>query len=114
MKYVFNILKENDQFEFLLSKGSKKDSNLKNALLTYLRKFCPDNRELYKLVALHFALFSEVAMLWEREAQSVIKNLIEISKLEMENNKLDPKTEPFVLLSNSDGTRICLNRASVY
>lgn len=113
MKYVFHVLKENDQFEYLLSKGSKKDNNLKNALITYLRKYCPDNRELYKLVALHFALFSEVALLWEREAQSVIKNLIEISKLEMENNKLDPKEEMFVLLSNSDGTKICLNRVSV-
>lgn len=110
MRYVFHVLKENDQFEYLLSKGSKKDNNLKNALLTYLRKFCPDNRELYKLVALHFALFSEVALLWEREAQSVIKNLIEISKLEMENNKMDPKSEPFVLLTHSDGTKICLNR----
>lgn len=112
MNYVFQILKENDQFEFLLRKGSRKDNGLKTALLEYLKKFCPDNRELYKIVALHFTLFSEVAVLWEREAQSVIKNLIAISRLEMQNNKLNPETEPFVLFSNADGTKICLKKVS--
>nr|CAI5834396.1 unnamed protein product [Callosobruchus analis] len=111
MNYVFQILRENDQFEFLLRKGSRKDNALKTALLEYLKKYCPDNRDLYKIVALHFTLFSEVALLWEREAQSVIKNLIAISKLEMQNNKLNPDIEPYILLTNTDGTKICLNKA---
>ncbi|KAJ8927655.1 hypothetical protein NQ314_019857 [Rhamnusium bicolor] len=110
MNYVFQILREHDQFEFLLRKGSRKDNGLKVALLDYLKKYCPDNRELYKIVALHFTLFSEVALLWEREAQSVIRNLIAISKLEMQNNRLNPDTQPFVLFTNTDGTRICLNK----
>lgn len=111
MSYVFQILRENDQFEFLLRKGSRTDNALKVALLEYLKKYCPDNRELYKIVALHFTLFSEVAQLWEREAQSVIKNLIEISKMEMQNNKINPDNEPFVLLSNSESTKLCLHKA---
>lgn len=110
MEYVFQILRENEQFEFLLNRGSKKDNSLKLALLEYLKKCCPDNRELYRIVALHFTLFSEVAHLWELEAEGVIKNLITISKLEMENNSLNPVTEPFVLFSETDGTKICLHK----
>nr|XP_023027706.1 spatacsin [Leptinotarsa decemlineata] len=111
MNYVFQILRENDQFEFLLRKGSRKDNGLKAALLEYLKKYCPDNKELYKIVGLHFTLFSEVALLWEREAQSVIRNLIDISRFEMQNNRINPDAEPFILFSNTDGTRICLNKA---
>ncbi|KAJ8924490.1 hypothetical protein NQ315_007287 [Exocentrus adspersus] len=111
MSYVFHILKENDHFEFLLRKGSRKDNALKAALLDYLKKYCPDNKDLYKIVALHFALFSEVALLWEREALAVIKNLIAISKLEMQNNRLNADTQPYVLFTNTDGTRLCLNKA---
>ncbi|XP_018577700.1 spatacsin [Anoplophora glabripennis] len=111
MSYVFDILRENDQFEFLLRKGSRKDNALKVALLDYLKKYCPDNRDLYKIVALHFALFSEVALLWEREAQGIIRNLIAISKLEMQNNRLNPDTQPYVLFTNTDGTKLCLNKA---
>ncbi|XP_044265423.1 spatacsin-like isoform X2 [Tribolium madens] len=111
MNYVFQILKENDQFEFLLRKNLRKDNTLKVALLEYLKKFCPDNRDLYKIVALHFTLFSEVAILWEREAQNNVKNLISISKLEMQNNKLNIDEEPFLLFENTQGTKICLNKA---
>ncbi|EFA05905.1 spatacsin [Tribolium castaneum] len=111
MNYVFQILKENDQFEFLLRKNLRKDNTLKVALLEYLKKFCPDNRDLYKIVALHFTLFSEVAILWEREAQNNVKNLISISKLEMQNNKLNVEEEPFLLFQNNEGTKICLNKA---
>lgn len=113
MEYVFQILKENEQFEFLLNRGSKKDNSLKLALLDYLKKHCPDNRELYRIVALHFTLFSEVAHLWELEADGVIRNLITISKLEMENNGLDPDTELFVMFSGTDGTKICLHKVNI-
>lgn len=113
MSYVFQILRENDQFEFLLSKGSKKDNGLKLALLDYLKKYCPDNKELYRIVALHFILFSEVAQLWEKEAQNIVRNLIAISKLEMQNKEIDVDTQPFVLFTNTDGTNVCLKKVSV-
>lgn len=114
MEYVFQILRENEQFEFLLNRGSKKDNSLKLALLDYLKKYCPENRELFRMVALHFTLFSEVAHLWELEADSVIRNLITISKLEMENNGVDPASEPFVWFSGTDGTKICLNKVRIF
>lgn len=110
MEYAFQNLRENDQFEFLLSKGSKRDNSLKLALLAYLKKYCPDNRELYRIVALHFTLFSEVAHLWELEADGVIGNLISISKLEMENNSINPALEPFIILTGTDGTKVCLHK----
>ncbi|KAF2884766.1 hypothetical protein ILUMI_21411 [Ignelater luminosus] len=113
MNYVFHLLRENDQFEFLLRKGSRKDNGLKVALLKYLKKYCPEERELYRMVALHFTLFSEIAQLWEEEARSIVRNLIAISKLEMQNNGLNVDTEPYVLLTNTDGTKICLNKSMV-
>lgn len=114
MEYVFKILKENDQFEFLLRKGSQRDNGLKSALLEYLKKFCPDNKELYRMVALHFTLFSEVANLWELEADGIVKNLIIISKLEMENNSMNPAQESFVLFTATDGTKICLHKVGTW
>lgn len=114
MNYVFQILMENDQFEFLLRKGFRKDSCLKVALLEFLKRFCPDNHDLYKIVALHFTLFSEVAVLWEKEAENVIKNLISIAKLEMQNNKTNPDEQPFVLFQNTDGTLISLKKVRFF
>lgn len=110
MNYVFQILKENEQFEYLLKEGVSKDSGLKVALLEYLRKYCPDNKELYRMVALHFALFSEVAVLWEKEADNYIKTLIEVAKLEMQNNKFNPEIEPFILFQSDESTRLTLNK----
>ncbi|XP_045475609.1 spatacsin [Harmonia axyridis] len=111
MNYIFQILKDNDQFEYLLMKGSNRENSLKIALLAYLKKNCPMEKDLYKMVALHFAMFSEVALLWENDAIGVIKNLIGISKLEMQNNKINPDTEPYVLFTNTEGTRLCLSKA---
>lgn len=114
MNYVLQILKENDQFEFLLGRGFSRDNTLKIALLEYLKKYCPENKELYKMVALHFALFSEVALLWERESQHLIKTLIEVSKVEMQNNKLNPESELFILIKCDDSSKLILNRVHIY
>ncbi|XP_017775225.1 PREDICTED: spatacsin [Nicrophorus vespilloides] len=112
MNYVFHILRENGQFENLLRKGkSKRDNGLKVALLEYLKRFCPDNRDLYNMVALHFSLYSEVAQLWEVESESILRNLIAISKLEMQNRKTDPDSCLLVELTNTEGTKICLTKA---
>lgn len=110
MNYVFQILKDNDQFEYLLMKGSNRDNALKIALLAYLKQNCPTEKDLFKMVALHFAMFSEVALLWENDASNVIKKLINISKLEMQNNKINPDTEPYVSLTNTEGTKFCLSK----
>lgn len=49
---------------------------LKMALLEFLKRQCPDDKELFTLVALHFRLYYEIALMWENEAKEVISNLI--------------------------------------
>lgn len=46
------------------------------ALLEFLKRQCPDDKELFTLVALHFRLYYEIALMWENEAKEVISNLI--------------------------------------
>lgn len=51
------------------------------ALLEFLKRQCPNDKELFTLVALHFRLYYEIALMWENEAKQVITNLIsEVSK----------------------------------
>lgn len=59
MGYVFALLKENDQFEYLLRKGMDRLPLLRLALLDFLRPNCLENRELFRLVALHFHMHAE-------------------------------------------------------
>lgn len=46
------------------------------ALLEFLKRQCPENKELFTLVALHFRLYNEIALMWENEAKEVITELI--------------------------------------
>lgn len=110
MNYVFHLLQVNEQFEFLLRKGSNKDTALKIALLDYLRNNCPENDEMYRMVALHFVLYSEVAVLWEREAASIINNLVAIAKLEMQANNVNSDVATYVNLTATDETKLLLQK----
>lgn len=113
LNYVFSILKENDQFEFLLSKASKRDERLKISCIEYLKKFCPEDRKLYELVAVHFNLYSETATIWEREAQGCIKNLLAIALAEMQNAKSNQgQSFELLLLTKSHGTHLLLQNVS--
>ncbi|XP_011684393.1 PREDICTED: spatacsin [Wasmannia auropunctata] len=76
MNYIFQILKENDQFESLLGQGLDKVPGLKMALLEFLKRQCPEDKELFTLVALHFRLYYEIALMWEDEAKEVIAKII--------------------------------------
>ncbi|XP_018364335.1 PREDICTED: spatacsin isoform X1 [Trachymyrmex cornetzi] len=76
MNYVFQILKENDQFESLLGQGLDKVPGLKMALLEFLKRQCPEDKELFTLVALHFRLYYEIALMWENESKEIITKLI--------------------------------------
>lgn len=81
MNYIFQILKENDQFEFLLGKGLHKVPGLKMALLEFLKRNCIENKELFTLVSLHFLLYYEIALMWEDEAKAIINELMsEVTK----------------------------------
>lgn len=51
-------------------------TGLKMALLEFLKRHCPENRDLFTLVALHFQLYHEIALMWENEAKDATKALI--------------------------------------
>ncbi|XP_015111289.1 spatacsin isoform X2 [Diachasma alloeum] len=82
MNYILQILKENDQFEFLLGIGTDKVSGLKMALLEFCKKQYPEDKELFTLVAHHFRLYNEIAVMWESEAKGIIRELIRDTRRE--------------------------------
>jgi spatacsin len=79
MSYVFELLKEHDQFEYLLRKGMDRLPLLRQALLDFLRPNCLENRELFRLVALHFHMHAEVAGMWQDEANGLLKPVIDLA-----------------------------------
>ncbi|CAL7936629.1 unnamed protein product [Xylocopa violacea] len=109
MNYIFQILKENDQFEFLLGKGMDKVTGLKTALLEFLKRHCPENKDLFTLVALHFRLYHEIALMWEEEAKGVIKALV----LDATKNltKLQNTTQHEIEFTKTDDIQKQLNLA---
>lgn len=76
MNYVFTLLKEADQFEYFLRKGMDRLPLLRQALLDFLRPSSSKNRELFRLVALHFHMHAEVASLWKEEANLLVEPVI--------------------------------------
>lgn len=110
MNYIFQILKENDQFEYLLTKKYRNDNNLKVALLKYLKTNCPKNQKLFQMVALRFTLYSEVGEMFENEAKEIVETLIETSRLEMQNQGYS-RLQQFVLLMKNESTNVCLKKA---
>jgi spatacsin len=76
--------------------------NLKLAVLDFLKQQCPEDRELFRLVCLHFSLFSEVADLWESEGRSRVRTLLAV----MAQQGAAP-----VLLTNTEDMKQCLHMA---
>lgn len=111
MGYVFKILQTNAQFELLLTRKLKTDSALKFALLDYISKNCIDNVELHEMVALYFNLYSEVATLWEKQAQKIMENLAAVARVEMQQNNIDPDTSEFLYLMGTDENKILAQKA---
>jgi spatacsin len=71
-------------------------------VLDFLKQNCPEDRELFHLVALHFSMFSEVADLWENEGHSKVHTLLAV----MAQHGTAP-----ILLTNTDDTKQCLHTA---
>ncbi|XP_008543727.1 spatacsin [Microplitis demolitor] len=112
MNYVFNILKENDQFEFLLGKGLDKVTGLKMATMEFCKKQCPDNKELFNLVANHFQLYTEVAIVWENKAKMVIRELLQ--DIRKENIRMMINLQTVIKLTRNDKTEKKLQSAITY
>jgi len=72
------------------------------AVLDFLKQHCPEDWDLFRLVALHFSMFSEVADLWESEGRSKVHTLLAVMAQD--------GTAP-ILLTNTDDTKHCLQSA---
>ncbi|XP_067933380.1 spatacsin-like [Watersipora subatra] len=79
MSYIFDTLKQNHQFELLFRKGRSKDNKLKLAVLDYLRRFCPGDNEIYRVVSSHFAMYREIADLLEEAGLRKLAGVTSIS-----------------------------------
>lgn len=80
MTYVFDLFRDRNQFEVLLSKGVEKTAELRIALFNYVKK----NPEYYALVTLNFSMFREIA---ESLEASAIKRLNKINSNKQRNKK---------------------------
>lgn len=77
MYYCFETLIANDQFESLLGQFDEDRVNgLKQAIISYLHEHCPDNKDHYRLAALHFMMYKELAEMWESEANATVARII--------------------------------------
>lgn len=77
MYYCFETLIKNNQFESLLGKFDEdRVRGLNQAIISYLRENCPENTEYYRLTALHFRMYKEIAQMWESEAKAVVTSVL--------------------------------------
>jgi spatacsin len=77
MYYCFDSLIKNDQFESLLGQFNEKHTySLKTAIISYLNEHYSGNNEYYRLAALHFLMYKELAEMWEFEAKQLIIKVI--------------------------------------
>lgn len=77
MYYCFETLIKNDQFESLLGQfDDDRIHGLKQAIISYLHENCPENTEYYRLAAVHFMMFQEIAQLWEAEAKQIVSRVM--------------------------------------
>ncbi|XP_068146552.1 spatacsin [Drosophila tropicalis] len=77
MYYCFDALIDNDQFESLLGQfDDDQKLGLRQAILSYLREYQPNNgKELLRLAALHFLMYKELAEMWAQDGQELITRI---------------------------------------
>lgn len=87
MYYCFETLMKNDQFESLLGQFDEERPNgLKDAIISYLREHHPYDKENYRLAALHFQMFHELAQISESEARMIIDSEIKHFEMQFDPN----------------------------
>lgn len=84
MNYVFDLFRDRNQFEILLSKGVDRTPELRIAMFNYVKR----NPEFYALVTLNFSMFREIAESLEVSALKRLDRLIS-SHESGDQNKLD-------------------------
>lgn len=88
MNYVFDLLRDRNQFEVLLSKGVEKTPELRIALFNYVKK----NPEFYALVTLNFSMFREIAESLEASAVKRLNKLTASTKIKQSQRQQRKRT----------------------
>ncbi|XP_058978649.1 uncharacterized protein LOC101894184 [Musca domestica] len=106
MYFCFDTLIENEQFESLLGQfDEEKTITLRQAILAYLREYCApqQGKELFKLAALHFLMYKDLAELWNQDAEEIQVNVYNTSSLsdECDNVKLICSSDVTIQLNKS-------------
>nr|XP_006811672.1 PREDICTED: spatacsin-like [Saccoglossus kowalevskii] len=92
MTYIIDIIIKAQRFELLFIKG-KKDDKLKVALLDYLKKYYPDDKDIFTMMALKFNMYREIAELLQSDAKRFLKELKEQFKNMEANPDLQEKLQ---------------------
>ncbi|XP_061711592.1 spatacsin [Cydia pomonella] len=119
MAYVFQVLRDKHQFEFLLGQfdfmlGQQKEkiTEFKQGLLDYLKTHCPGDTDTYIMVALHFNMYSEAANVKRKQALDLISDL---EKLAIESapkgSSRKPSQPVWVMIHDNNVTRSMLETA---
>lgn len=84
MYYCFEKLIENEQFESLLGQFDEERAiGLKEAIIKYLRENHPEDKEKYRLAALHFQMYKELAEQTEAEACATLKTIMGMYEIKL-------------------------------
>lgn len=81
MYYCLETLFTSDQFESLLGQFDDQSLGLKEAIISYLREYHPDDNENYRLTALHFQMFHELAQISENGANQALDTIFNLSRI---------------------------------
>ncbi|KAG7307274.1 hypothetical protein JYU34_007437 [Plutella xylostella] len=119
MAYVFQMLRDNHQFEFLLGQfdymlGQQQDkiTEFKQGLLDFLKNYCPGDTETYILVALHFNMYTEAANVKKKQALDLINDLEKLALDATKATSKKPYQAPeWLLIHDCASTRSLLETA---
>lgn len=119
MAYVFQMLRDNHQFEFLLGQidyvlgqQQEKISNFKQGLLDFLKTHCPGDTETYYLVALHFTMYAEAADVKRKQANDLIITLEQMTLDSMKALARKQSLQPeWLVLHDTSSNRLLLDTA---
>lgn len=87
MYYCFETLMKHHQFECLLGHFDEDRGNgFKDAIISYLCEHHPNDKDNYRLAAVHFQMFQELAQMSECDARTMIENELKKHENQSDDN----------------------------
>lgn len=87
MYYCFETLMKHNQFECLLGHFDEDRGNgFKDAIISYLCEHHPNDKDNYRLAAVHFQMFQELAQMSECDARTMIENELKKHENQSDDN----------------------------